>query len=165
MQTKQRENPAGLSKLTAAMQQRYTTISLLLQGFINFPASLILGKLFGGIGVALDTLIGAVVGVSICFWYSMPRTRSLIDVARLQLFGPSFAIPEVCLSPAVAMTVWALLRGSVLWQVFLVAWLVSVGPVATHLEITASLNESGGRGRTSHWDFREVRMPAEGMIW
>ncbi len=63
--------------LIATGQQRLATVSPLVEGTINLIASVIGAKLFGAIGVAIGTLIGAVFCVLANYVYNMPRTTSL----------------------------------------------------------------------------------------
>lgn len=128
--------------LVAAMQQRYTTISLVLEGITNLTASLILGKSFGGLGVALGTLIGAFVGVAVHFFYSMPNTRMTVAFTRPELLASSFTIPIACLSPTIAVTAWSLAGKPIRWEIFLLFWLISA------LAATVSLTRSRGEIRS-----------------
>lgn len=76
-------------------QQKLVTISPLGEGLSNLAASLICGHFLGGSGVAIGTLIGALVGVFLHIAYNLPRTTTLQISARQfvtdALFRPSLA--------------------------------------------------------------------------
>ena len=65
-------------------------------------ASLLLGSLFGGIGVALGTLLGSIVSIASHLWYSMPRTRSVIDFSRRQFLLSGVLSPLLWTFPLLA---------------------------------------------------------------
>lgn len=71
--------------LVAAGQQSYIKISPLSEGVSNFLASIALGYLLGGIGVAIGTLIGSFFSLGSHFFYSIPKTRSAIAISRRHL--------------------------------------------------------------------------------
>jgi O-antigen/teichoic acid export membrane protein len=58
-------------------QHRLVIVSPLIEGTINLIASIIGAELFGAIGVAIGTLIGAVFCVMANYVYNMPRTTSV----------------------------------------------------------------------------------------
>jgi O-antigen/teichoic acid export membrane protein len=82
-------------------QQRLVTVSPLVEGTINLVASLIGAKLFGAIGVAVGTLIGAVFCVMANYLYNMPRTTS-VRFRFLEYFRDGIVIPGGCV---LAMTI------------------------------------------------------------
>ncbi len=88
--------------LVAAGQQNYIKVSPLAEGISNFIASLVLGSLFGGIGVALGTLLGSVVSVASHLWYSMPRTRGAINFSRRQFLLSGVLSPLLWTFPLLA---------------------------------------------------------------
>jgi O-antigen/teichoic acid export membrane protein len=91
--------------MVAAGQQNYIKVSPLSEGISNFLASVLLGSLFGGVGVALGTLFGALVGIASHLWYSMPRTNSAIKFSRRNLAVSGVAYPLLCTSPLLAAAV------------------------------------------------------------
>jgi len=96
--------------LVAAGQQRYIMISPLAEGFSNLVASVVLGMLFGGIGVALGTLFGSFVSIAAHLWYSMPRTKAAIGFCRRDFLKSGLLFPALCTSPLLAVA-FASLRG------------------------------------------------------
>ncbi len=92
-------------------QQRLVTVTPLLEGGSNLIASAIGGFLFGGIGVAIGTLVGAVVGVSGNLFYNMRRTMEvrfrIADYVRDGLLRPL-----VCALPLLAVDLGLRFSGS-----------------------------------------------------
>jgi len=88
--------------LISAGQQNYIKVSPLSAGFSNLLASVALGALFGGIGVAMGTLVGAVVSIGSHLWYSMPRTRAAIDFSRRRFLVSGVLLPALATCPLLA---------------------------------------------------------------
>jgi O-antigen/teichoic acid export membrane protein len=87
--------------LIAAGQQNYIKVSPLSEGISNFVASVVLGLLLGGVGVALGTLLGSVVSVASHLLYSMPRTHSVIRFSRRQLLLDGLLWPLLWTCPLI----------------------------------------------------------------
>lgn len=85
--------------LIASGQQSYIKISPLSEGISNFVASVVLGTIFGAIGVALGTLLGSLVSVGSHLWYSMPRTRTVVDFSRRTFVVQGVLTPLLWTSP------------------------------------------------------------------
>jgi O-antigen/teichoic acid export membrane protein len=85
--------------MVAAGQHQYIKVSPLAEGITNFAVSIVLGAAFGGIGVALGTLIGSVIGVASHLSYSMPRTSRMIRFSRRDFLVAGVLIPVVWTSP------------------------------------------------------------------
>jgi O-antigen/teichoic acid export membrane protein len=96
--------------LVAAGQQNYIKVSPLSEGISNFIASIALGALLGGIGVALGTLLGSIVSVASHLWYSMPRTRGVINFSRRRFLLSGVLSPLLWTFPLLAAAA-ASLRG------------------------------------------------------
>ena len=88
--------------IVAAGQQNYIKVSPLSEGASNFIASIVLGSLFGGIGVALGTLFGSIVSVASHLWYSMPRTNAVINFSRQDFVVSGVLSPLLWTSPLLA---------------------------------------------------------------
>jgi O-antigen/teichoic acid export membrane protein len=88
--------------LVAAGQQNYIKVSPLSEGFSNLIASIVLGSLLGGIGVALGTLFGSFISIATHLWYSMPRTNSAIRFSRRDLVLSGMLSPLLWTSPLLA---------------------------------------------------------------
>jgi O-antigen/teichoic acid export membrane protein len=85
--------------LVAAGQQNYIKISPLAEGVSNFVISVVLGSLFGGIGVALGTLLGSFVSLATHFFYSMVRTKGAISLSRRNLAVSGVLFPLFSTAP------------------------------------------------------------------
>jgi O-antigen/teichoic acid export membrane protein len=79
--------------LIATGQQNKGIESVLAEGFTNLVASIVGGALYGGIGVAWGTLIGAVVGSLVNLFYTMPRAKEI--PFRFRPFFSTGVIPAV----------------------------------------------------------------------
>jgi O-antigen/teichoic acid export membrane protein len=79
-------------------QQKKVILSPLAEGITNLIASVIGAYLIGAIGVAVGTLIGALVSVGLHVFYNMPRT-SLIVIDRLMLVKQGLLRPSFCVAP------------------------------------------------------------------
>jgi O-antigen/teichoic acid export membrane protein len=85
-------------------QQKKVIASPLAEGITNLLASVAGAYLLGAIGVALGTLIGAVVSVALHLFYNMPRT-ALIAIDRLHLVKEGLLRPSICALPFVFLLV------------------------------------------------------------
>ncbi len=103
--------------LIAAGQQGYIKISPLSEGISNFAASVVLGHRYGAIGVALGTLIGSFVSLASHLFYSMPRTRPVIDFSRYQYMLSGVAVPALWTTPLLLLAALAL-TGSAVRPIF-----------------------------------------------
>ncbi len=65
------------SMLVATGQQNKGIEGALAEGLVNLIASIVGAALYGGIGVAWGTLIGAIVGVIVTLFYTMPRAKEV----------------------------------------------------------------------------------------
>lgn len=79
-------------------QQKLVTISPLGEGLTNLLASVAGAWLFGGIGVAGGTMVGAIVGVLLNLTYNMRRTTEISFSAGDYLRG-AILRPLLCASP------------------------------------------------------------------
>ncbi len=124
--------------LIATGKMEAATTAAVLEAVVNLGSSIYLASRFGAIGVALGTLIGSTVSVSLHFAVSMHRSRGALSVSRSRLFvrgllQPALvALPSLILFPAwwssaqerlnVPMTiVWGLSTLAAAWYGSLVA--------------------------------------------
>jgi peptidoglycan biosynthesis protein MviN/MurJ (putative lipid II flippase) len=70
---------------------------------VNFILSLVLARQYGAVGVAWGTFAGAILGVFLHFWQSMPRTQDLLRFDRARLAAVSILRPASVLLPSVAL--------------------------------------------------------------
>jgi O-antigen/teichoic acid export membrane protein len=115
-------------------QQRFATISPVMEAVINLSSSILLARRYGAIGVATGTLIGAFAGVIAHLLISVPRTHMAVAVARLRLIREGVARPMVSFLPLLAclpfwrrlsmlpvpipvLALWAAATASILWWI------------------------------------------------
>jgi O-antigen/teichoic acid export membrane protein len=79
-------------------QQTKVIASPLAEGITNLVASIVGVKLFGAVGVALGTLVGAFVGAGLHLLYNIPRT-SAIAIDRASLLKKGLLRPMICAVP------------------------------------------------------------------
>jgi O-antigen/teichoic acid export membrane protein len=83
-------------------QQNKVIISPLAEGVTNLVTSVAGAYLFGAIGVAVGTLIGAFVSVGLHLFYNMPRT-ALIRFSRVRLVKVGVLRPLMCCAPLIVL--------------------------------------------------------------
>jgi O-antigen/teichoic acid export membrane protein len=79
-------------------QHNKVIASPLAEGITNLIASVGGAYLFGALGVAVGTLIGAFVSVGLHVFYNMPRT-ALIVIDRIRLIKEGLLRPLICAAP------------------------------------------------------------------
>ena len=79
-------------------QQHKVILSPIAEGLVNLVTSVAGAYMWGAIGVAFGTLVGAVVSVILHFFYNMPRT-SLVSIDRSLLLRESVLRPMICATP------------------------------------------------------------------
>jgi O-antigen/teichoic acid export membrane protein len=89
--------------VVAGAKQRYATLSPATEAVVNFILSLVLARHYGAVGVAWGTFAGAILGVVLHFWQSMPRTQDLLRFDRARLAAVSILRPASVLLPSVAL--------------------------------------------------------------
>jgi O-antigen/teichoic acid export membrane protein len=100
-------NMLRLSSIPYAMsligtgQQRLVIITPLIEGFSNLLASVVGGYLYGAVGVAIGTLIGSIVAVSVNLLYNMPRTSG-IEFRISEYLRDGYLRPAICTLPLIA---------------------------------------------------------------
>jgi O-antigen/teichoic acid export membrane protein len=83
-------------------QQRFATLSPVLEAIVNLVSSILLARRYGAIGVAAGTLIGAFVGVIVHLLVSMPRTHAAVAVVRTALLREGIVRPLLSFLPLFA---------------------------------------------------------------
>ena len=112
--------------LIAAGQQNFIKISPLAEGASNFVASVVMGMLFGGVGVAFGTLVGALVGMGAHLRYSMPRTKRAIELSRREFLISGVLPPLLCTSPLMVIALASVCGIAVPTAVMVLATLLSL---------------------------------------
>lgn len=110
----------------ATGMQKVATWAGVCEAVTNLGTSLVLGKLYGAVGVASGTLIGAVVGVVVHYTLSMRRTQGILAISPLRLLRQGVLRPSLSLLPT-------LLLLPIFWKpvpvhlaaLYLMAWLIT----------------------------------------
>jgi len=116
--------------ITAVGKQETAIVAAVCEAVVNLGSSIYLASRFGAIGVALGTVLGAFVSVSLHFIITMHFTRGEFVVCRSRLFlealvRPStIAIPSILLFPIISKPTDVLLR---------IAWLMIWGVITLAL--------------------------------
>ena len=97
--------PYVLAMIGSGEQRRVILIPLL-EGVTNLVCSVILGYYLGAIGIALGTLIGAIVSLAGNLFYNMPRTGE-IQFSVGEYVKDSLLRPMLCFIPfALSVSLW-----------------------------------------------------------
>lgn len=123
--------------LVAAGQQNFIKMSPVTEAITNFTASVALGMMMGGMGVALGTLVGSLVSIGTHMLYSMPRTQQAIMLSRRRFVFSGIGLPLLVTSPI-------LLVGGASWSG------AKVNPAVFALAFAASLAGAGWLMMRSH---------------
>jgi O-antigen/teichoic acid export membrane protein len=91
-------------------QQHRMLVSPFAEGVVNLICSLILVQKLGAIGVAVGTLIGAILGVALHFFNSIPRTDAIL-VSRRQLMIEDIGKPILLALPVIILLLVAHISG------------------------------------------------------
>ncbi|HEX5235538.1 MAG TPA: oligosaccharide flippase family protein [Silvibacterium sp.] len=91
--------PYALAMIGSGEQRRVILIPLL-EGVTNLISSVILGRYFGALGVALGTLVGAIFGFGGNLFYNMRRTPEIQFSVR-EYVQDSLLRPSLCFAPLV----------------------------------------------------------------
>lgn len=75
-----------------------------IEAAISLVLSLVLGQRMGAIGVAIAALVAGIVGVVLCFAWSI-RLSGVLVISRVSLFVPSLVLPLAALVPALAAAI------------------------------------------------------------
>jgi O-antigen/teichoic acid export membrane protein len=110
----------------AVGKQKVATAAAIAEAIVNLGSSIYLAHLFGAIGVAAGTLLGAFVSIAMHFTFSMHYTYSTILISRIRLFigallRPALiAIPSLILFPS-----WANSMGRSLSLPLSLSWAIA----------------------------------------
>ncbi|MGA9508278.1 MAG: polysaccharide biosynthesis C-terminal domain-containing protein [Candidatus Sulfotelmatobacter sp.] len=118
--------------ICATGRQGAAAISAISEAVVNLGSSIYLASRFGAIGVALGTVLGSLVGVSLHFAISMHLTHQTLAISRLRLFLKGLLRPAVIAIPSlVFLPLWwstahitLSLRMFIVWSLstLLLAW-------------------------------------------
>lgn len=111
--------------LVATGEQFLIKISPLAEGISNLALSILLGMSYGAAGVALGTLVGAIISVLVHLVYNMPRTQEKIEFSRADFLYSGILKPAVCVSPLIAAAVYSSLGHGIAPGIFLLVFAIS----------------------------------------
>jgi O-antigen/teichoic acid export membrane protein len=89
--------------VVATGKQKVATAAAISEALVNLTSSLYLASRMGAIGVALGTLLGAVVSVSMHFALSMRYTYKTLEISRTHLLLRGILRPSVIAVPSVLL--------------------------------------------------------------
>jgi O-antigen/teichoic acid export membrane protein len=89
--------------ICATGRQGAATATALSEGLVNLSSSIYLASRFGAIGVALGTVLGSFVSVSLHFAITMHFTRQTLSISRSQLFLKGLLQPAVVAIPSLVL--------------------------------------------------------------
>jgi O-antigen/teichoic acid export membrane protein len=89
--------------VTATGRQRAAVASALCEGIVNLGSSIYLAGRIGAIGVALGTLLGSFVSVSLHFAISMHFTQQTLAISRSRLFLKGLLQPAIIAIPSLVL--------------------------------------------------------------
>ena len=93
--------------ITATGSQKSVIVAAVSEALVNLGSSLYLASQFGAVGVAMGTVLGSFVSVSVHFAVSMRLTRWVISVSRRRLFLRGILGPcIVCLPSSLLVPYW-----------------------------------------------------------
>ncbi len=114
--------------VVAVGQQKYATYAAVGEAVVNLAASLWLASRMGAVGVALGTLLGAAVTVSIHSLVSLRLTRRSIAIERGRFFGSLFRPALIALPTLAIYASWQMIERHQLGT-----WFAAVGIISTLL--------------------------------
>ncbi|MGB7601984.1 MAG: polysaccharide biosynthesis C-terminal domain-containing protein [Candidatus Sulfotelmatobacter sp.] len=122
--------------ICATGRQGAAAISAVSEAVVNLGSSLYLASRFGAIGVALGTVLGSFVGVSLHFAISMHLTHQTLAISRLRLFLKGLLRPAIIAIPSLVLLPrwWSTahislsLRMFIIWSLttLILAWFVGL---------------------------------------
>jgi O-antigen/teichoic acid export membrane protein len=86
--------------IVATSRQHVATVTAVTEAVVNVACSIWFAKYYGAIGVAMGTLVGAVVGLAAHFGVSMHYTRKNFAVTRGDLFLKGIMSPAIVAIPS-----------------------------------------------------------------
>ena len=138
--------------VVATSRQHVATIAALSEGFVNVLLSILLARHLGAIGVALGTLIGAVVGVAMHFAVSMHYTQASFSLSRTKLFVRGILIPSAMALPSVLLIpCWWSAHPATVSPLIWVGWFIATAALAWFVSLSQEdrklIGELPKRGR------------------
>lgn len=112
--------------IAATGRQGAAVATAVSEAVVNLGSSIYLASRFGAIGVALGTLLGSFVSVSLHFAISMHFTQQTIAISRSRLFLKGLLQPALIAIPSLALLpLWWPSTRTTLSPQWLMAWILS----------------------------------------
>jgi O-antigen/teichoic acid export membrane protein len=109
--------------ICATDRQAPATASAISEAAVNLGSSIYLARHFGAVGVALGTVLGAVVGVLLHFAISMHFTQQTLAVSRSRLFVNGMLRPALIAVPSLVLSrFWIVPAHTNVGPRFIAAW-------------------------------------------
>jgi O-antigen/teichoic acid export membrane protein len=89
--------------VVATGKQHLATIAAVVEAVVNVCVSIYLVQRIGAVGVAIGTLLGAVVSVAVHFLISMKLTRATALIPRRRLMVEGILRPLLCVIPSILL--------------------------------------------------------------
>lgn len=89
--------------ITATNRQGAATVVAICEAVVNLGSSIYFAILYGAIGVAFGTVLGAFVSVLLHFAFTMHYTFSALAVSRLKLFIKGLLQPAIIVVPSIIL--------------------------------------------------------------
>jgi O-antigen/teichoic acid export membrane protein len=123
--------------VVATGNQRLATIAAIAEASVNLGLSIFLVQKMGAIGVAIGTLVGAVVNASLHLMVSMDFTRGAILINRWRLVVQGVLRPLLSAAPSLLLyPFWRRLNMLPANPVTLAIWLIATGAVVWWVVLT-----------------------------
>lgn len=120
-----------------AGQQGRMLLSPLGEGMVNLACSLVLVRIWGGFGVALGTFVGALVGIALHFFVSIPWT-DCIAISRRKLLLSGVLRPLALTVPSLVL--WLLVERTAAYQHYQLAGAVFLSAIALLVQLRWTLS-------------------------
>lgn len=138
--------------IVATNRQAPATAAAISEGFVNLAASILLASRFGAIGVAVGTLIGSLVSVSLHFGITMHYTFGSLQISRSQLFVVGLIRPAIIAIPSVlVLLACRSLPRTDLSASWLIAWATATVALAWFGALTVDERNAVGSMVRNRW--------------
>jgi O-antigen/teichoic acid export membrane protein len=117
--------------IAATGRQGAATAAAVSEAVVNLTSSIYLASRFGAIGVALGTLVGSFVSISLHFAITMSFTYRTFAISRSKLFAKGLLQPaSIAIPSAVLFTLWWPPDRMTLSPLFVIIWTLTTIAVA-----------------------------------
>ncbi len=122
--------------MMAAGEQKLIMLSPLIEGVVNLASSVFLVSRIGVIGVAIGTIIGGFISVSLHFFYNLPRTKCIVlpDVYPLIV-----AVGKPILAVLPTLVLYILIPNSDQFPTDIFGWLQIIAKLTVAMFSTATI--------------------------